>query len=284
MKARLLFSHVLSPLHAGIGQGVGVIDLPIAREKATGVPYLPASSLKGVLRDACTDEDESKQIFGASDHAGSAQFSDLRLLLLPVRSLSGTFAWVTSPYLLHRLVRDLQSIQETTGNIEPLPSVPSAEMTETGCLVSDNGCQVTVENKVVLEDVDLSAAPHDSVRQWAEWIGARVFPENKAWQEMLAARLTVVNDNVMDFLLETATELSARIRLQEDTKTVGEGPWYEEALPTETILVGLVLATPVKASVDEVFATISLLTKKPLQFGGKATVGRGLCRLQMLEI
>ena len=49
----LSFVHALSPLHAGTGQGAGIIDLPIAREKATGLPYLPGSSLKGTLRARC---------------------------------------------------------------------------------------------------------------------------------------------------------------------------------------------------------------------------------------
>ena len=31
MKAQLTFIHTLSALHAGVGQGAGVIDLPIAR-------------------------------------------------------------------------------------------------------------------------------------------------------------------------------------------------------------------------------------------------------------
>src|ERR1051326_4223823 len=103
MNAQLLFIHALSPLHAGTGQGVGVIDLPIARETATGLPYLPGSSIKGTLRDSGEiNEDERQVIFGppteyAGDNAGSAQFADARLLLLPVRSLAGTFAWVTSP-------------------------------------------------------------------------------------------------------------------------------------------------------------------------------------------
>ncbi|NTV66007.1 MAG: type III-B CRISPR module RAMP protein Cmr4, partial [Oscillochloris sp.] len=37
MTTHMLFTHALSPLHPGTGQGVGVIDLPIAREKATGL-------------------------------------------------------------------------------------------------------------------------------------------------------------------------------------------------------------------------------------------------------
>ena len=46
MLTKLLFIHALSPLHAGTGQGVGIIDQPIAREKATGIPFLPGSSSK----------------------------------------------------------------------------------------------------------------------------------------------------------------------------------------------------------------------------------------------
>src|SRR5712692_8487119 len=114
--ARLTFVHALSPLHAGTGQGAGIIDLPIAREKATGLPYLPGSSLKGTLRAQCNPKDQKcRQVFGPDTeglqtenaHASSVQFSDQRLLLLPVRSLAGVFAWVTSPSVLRRLLRDI---------------------------------------------------------------------------------------------------------------------------------------------------------------------------------
>ena len=112
MQARMLFLHALSPLHVGTGQGVGVIDLPVAREKGTGIPIVPGSSLKGVLRCLVEDDTLRKKVFGpdtsaAHEHAGSVQFGDLHLLFLPVRSLRGTFAWVTSPFLLQRFARDL---------------------------------------------------------------------------------------------------------------------------------------------------------------------------------
>jgi len=96
-----------------------------------------------------------------------------------------------------------------------------------------------------------------------------------------------VHDDVLNFLLDTATEITARIKLQDDKKTVQKGGlWYEEALPTETVLVGLVVATRVaasKATPNEVFTTVDSLLTKPLQFGGKATVGRGVCKLHMKE-
>lgn len=284
MNARLYFIHALSPLHAGTGQGVGAIDLPVAREKATGLPYLPGSSLKGVLRDRCTDP-RKIAVFGpetdnASDHAGSAQFSDARLLLLPIRSLAGTFAWATSPYVLRRFLRDARDAQA-----EGVPAaIPTpAKMDE--CRVAQTGCQIQIASKpsrVYLEDLDLTPAVDEAVDAWAAWLGPRLFPGDAAWQEMLKGRLCIVHDDTFTFLLDTATEITARIKLQEDKKTVQKGGlWYEEALPTETVLCGLIVATPVKATEEDVFNVLSALASQTMQMGGKATVGRGLCRLQI---
>src|SRR5437899_12957174 len=147
MTAQLTFVHALSPLHAGIGQGAGAIDLPIAREKATGLPFLPGSSLKGALRALCEDPIMRTKVFGPdtaasdpnSDYASSIQFSDQRLLLLPIRSLAGTFAWVTSPYVLRRLVRDLQDFQ-----LSPVPpAIPDPKEME--CFIAQNKSKITLD-------------------------------------------------------------------------------------------------------------------------------------------
>jgi CRISPR-associated protein Cmr4 len=281
MKSRLVFIHALSPLHAGTGQGVGVIDLPVAREKATGLPYLAGSSLKGVLRDVCDDRKTRSGVFGpdpdsASEHASSAAFSDLRLLLLPVRSVVGTFAWVTSPYVLLRFLRDVESVDIAS----PTAKVPEPAIDH--CFISNNGSVIAQGNRVLLEDLDLVAEPSIAASQWAEWMGRQVFEDYPVWQRMLVQRLCIVSDDVLSFLLDTATEVFSRIRLEQDSKTVAKGGlWYEEALPAETVLSGIVAASPVKASPEQVFATLEQLTRKPLQLGGKATVGRGLCRVKI---
>ncbi|HIE12025.1 MAG TPA: type III-B CRISPR module RAMP protein Cmr4 [Desulfotomaculum sp.] len=285
MEARLLFVHAFSPLHAGTGQAAGVIDLPVAREKATGLPYLPGSSLKGVLREACRDKDLQKKIFGpdtteASEHAGSVQISDQRLLALPVRSLKATFAWVTSPYVLHRLLRDAACVAAAA----PPPDVPEPASTAS-CLVSDGVSAIVQRDQVILEDLDLKASSDKKTKAWADWIQGQVFTDDPAWGRFFADRFCVLHDEVLSFLVETATEITARIRLREDAKTVEQGGlWYEEALPAETILSGLVVATPVdkvKIGTQEVFQKLTELINKPLQLGGKATVGRGLCRLRL---
>lgn len=289
MTAQLTFVHALSPLHAGIGQGAGVIDLPIAREKSTGIPFLPGSSLKGALRSRCGDGEMCKQIFGpaadgnaSNDYASSIQFSDQRLLLLPVRSLAGTFAWVTSPYVLRRFVRDVQDVKLDAPPVIPQPQDYNQ------CFIAGNTSKITMSQggKVVLEDLDLTPQNED-ITAWATWIGPKLFTE-QAWQTMLNQRLCIIHDDLFNFLIDTALEITTRIKLKDDTKTVDTvtgGLWYEEALPTETVLYGLALATPTSAakiSSQEVFEELKKLTNSAVQLGGKATVGRGVCRVQMI--
>jgi CRISPR-associated protein Cmr4 len=272
----LTFIHALSPLHAGTGQGVGVIDLPIAREKATNLPYLPGSTLKGSMRDECGDITLQEQIFGPekpdsdSAYAGSAIFTDQRLLCLPVRSLLGTFAWVTSPFILERFKRDAENI-----NIKNLPNItePANEQT---CLVLSEGCKLKHGQKVILEDLDLNVQDGANADDWANWLAPKIFAD-VTWQANFRQRFCIVSDNVMSFLAETATEVTARNVLSENKTS--NNLWYEESLPSETILSGLLVAVHVKATSDEVFKTIKKLTAKPIQLGGSMTVGRGLCQV-----
>lgn len=50
MKTKPFFIKVLTPLHAGSGSDLGVVDLPIQREAHTSFPKIEASSLKGSIR------------------------------------------------------------------------------------------------------------------------------------------------------------------------------------------------------------------------------------------
>ncbi|SRR5258708_2669513 len=289
MNAQLTFVHALSPLHAGTGQGVGVIDLPIAREKATGLPFLPGSSLKGALRARC-EGDNCVKVFGSEttddNNASAAQFSDQRLLLLPIRSLAGTFAWATSPYVLQRFVRDLQDTEITPPasiTFELPGDLPPDQRTK-HCFVSNERSKIVLTNsQVFLEDLDLTSHTSQDAANWGNWIGKQVFPDEPTWQAMVTDRICIVHDDILTFLLDTATEITARIKMQANSKTVQSGGlWYEEALPTETILSGLVLAIPSeKIDTEEVFEVLNELTDKTIQLGGKATVGRGLCHVQL---
>jgi CRISPR-associated protein Cmr4 len=304
MNAKLLFVHALSSLHPGAGQGAGVIDLPVAREMATNVPYLPGSSLKGVLRDRYTANNgdnifgpEAGSITDANARAGAVIFSDQRLLLLPVRSLAGTMAWVTSPFILQRFRRDCLNLGLTPpddtfpGGLASLARArvvgprqadgQTLEASELVVTLKDKGGNDV--KKVILEDLDLEARVYKSVNNWAEWLKTRLFRQDAEWQELFARRFCIVHDDVFSFLLETATEVIPRNQLDRNNKT-SKNLWYEEALPAESILVGLVMAQQVGEdglTPDSVLTEIAGLTTEPVQLGGHSTIGRGLCRLVM---
>ncbi len=280
MKSKLLFLHTLSSLHAGTGQSVGAIDLSIAREKSTGIPFLPGSSIKGVLRDTAEDilqKDMTVKVFGPpSDagelHSGSVSFGDARVLFLPVRSLAGTFAYVTSPFLLERASRDMEAV-----GLGKLPSINIPEIQH--CLTPCDS-MLALGEKVFFEELDFTRRKHPDVEKIAEALGKHILSESQ-----LVKRLCIVHDDVMSFLFEQATEVRTRIRLEEETKVVKQGAlWSEESLPSETVLLSFVTFFPPKVTklkVHDVVQKVESLLKTPLQFGGNATVGQGLCTLSM---
>lgn len=274
MKTKPFLLHALSPLHAGTGHAADVIDLPIARMKATGIPFVPGSSIKGVLRDArrASDREKTEAVFGPSDdpaaHAGALVVGDARLLALPVRSFRGTFAWTTSPLLLTLAKRDLE---------EANLSIPI--ITGRGAQLAPKSCCVH-QSRLYLEDLDLPATESKEATVWAQ----RLTPLASPGDDIFTKRFAVVDDDTMTFLWETATQVDARVRLDEKTRTVAPGAlWIEESLPPESLLIGVLAADRsrrrhVDMTPDDVL-NFALPGEEVHQLGGKATTGRGRCRI-----
>ena len=274
MMTKSFLLHALSPLHAGTGHAADVIDLPTARMKATGIPFVPGSSIKGVLRDArrAGDRERTEAVFGPSDdpaaHAGALVVGDARLLALPVRSFRGTFAWTTSPLLLTLAKRDLDEV-----------SLPIPSITGRGAQLARESCCLH-QGRLYLEDLDLPATESNEATVWAQ----RLAPLASPGDDIFTKRFAVVDDDTMAFLWETATQVDARVRLDEKTRTVAPGAlWLEESLPPESLLIGLLAADRsrrrgVNMTPDDVLG-FALANEEVHQLGGKATTGRGRCRI-----
>lgn len=274
MKTRPFLLHALSPLHAGTGYAADVIDLPTARVRATGIPFVPGSSIKGVLRDArrTFDHNKTEAVFGPSDdpaaHAGALVVGDARLLALPVRSFRGTFAWTTSPLLLTLAKRDIGD-----------PKLPIPTITDLGARLAKGSCCIH-NDRLYLEDLDLPATVSDEATIWARKLVQLAFPGD----DIFTKRFAIVDDDTMAFLWDTSTQVDARIRLDEETRTVVYGAlWLEESLPPETLLIGLFAADRsrrpgVTMTPDDVLS-FALPCEEVHQLGGKATTGHGRCRI-----
>ncbi len=291
-----MYLHAISPVHTGTGQAVDVIDLPVAREMTTGWPYVPGSSIRGVLRGLCRPPDtapaEEKELFirafgpeTTDDDGGSAGellFGDGRLLCLPVRSLFGTFAWVTCPLALDRYRRDHAASNLTA------PSDAGLSSLQDDAIVVGKNQRIADAGTVYLEDLDLHMSDDEAAtgaaETLAEHIAAGVFDDDR-WRDHFMARFGLVSDTTFSFLSETATEVTARIRLDEKTKTVAERQlWYEEAIPTESIFSTPLLAMPRNGGeAKPLFDLVATPLAEPVQIGGHAGIGRGLVRVSLTE-
>jgi len=297
MPNRRYWIHALTPVHVGVGLGSGFIDLPVMREKITGWPLIPGSAVKGVRADQfaslnpkpANHEEIRVAAFGQADessyddqaNSGALVFTDARLVCLPVRSYYGTFAWLTSPLALKRLKRDAD------GASLALADGPDATVDEGNALVPQGAASALVEKtlksagKIYLEDLDLTPAESPEAATWADRIACQIFSGDSAWQAEFRKRFVIVPDNTFNFFCETGCEVNARVRIDSDKKTVARGAlWYEESLPAESILSGLVWCDRVFHSTVTADVLVNTLCTHDLalQIGGKATVGKGRVR------
>lgn len=297
---RLMTLHALTFLHPGTGQTTGVVDLPVQREVHTGFPMIASSGLKGALRERAEGEwdrasEKVYSIFGPkeSDAAGALAITDARILALPVRSLQKVFVWVTCPMVIGRLQRDLNlaGIVLQAGN--PLQNVDlSGPAQQT---ISDDQALIptdTLTGSLLLEELKFSVTQNNTqADSAAKAITALVHKEDGFDNK----RFALISNENFSYLARHATQVSARIALNEKKTTTGDGGnlWYEETLPPETLLYALLLANkpryklndnppPSIATEQQVITEVdTLLNKQCLQVGGNETVGQGWCSVKL---
>jgi CRISPR-associated protein Cmr4 len=281
----------------GTGTTISFVDLPIAREKHTGYPIMPASGIKGVIRDFARrqwkdDEKKVELIFGPEekpeDFASCLTFTDGRILLLPVRSLKGIFAWVTSPFILKRLAKDV-AIADSGSNL-PLEEL---QISDEDVLVCSNS-KIVFRGKVVLEDYELNAKEDAStIADTLYSLLMKGFSSSSisSLLSTLAEKFAIVSDDAFSEISTAAMEIATRIKIDHTKGTVEEGALFtEEAVPSESIFYNLALFTKpniesekLKSAEDVMKEIKELLKGNPLiQFGGDATLGRGLARIGLV--
>lgn len=266
MKTQLWFLHALTPLHVGVGSAsAGIVDLPIAREKATGWPLVPASGFKGTLK-GLYDGPDAERLFGKPESGGALAFSDARLVALPVRSYAGTFAFCASALLLNRLARDCRVLDV---DFPPETTAPGDDE-----VLLATGSKLDWQDKVILGDLDFKAQKSEATGALAQELARRVF-DSPDERTLFVERFAIVPDDAFDFLCESATEIVARISLEAETKNVKPGGlWYEETVPAEAVFA-------LFGRGDEAdLAALKTFDGQTMQLGGDASIGRGLCRLK----
>lgn len=302
-KGAIIFLYTLTPLHAGAGQELGFVDLPLQRERITGFPIIQASEIKGKLRSLAVlrpeqDDDWNKKVlvtFGpekerASEHAGCISISDARVILFPVRSLKGVFGWVTCEQVLMRFRRDMGLIGEKYDFLEDFAlSIGKVAVSEDSVL--------TLNDKVVFEQFTFSVEKdyQAEVKSLADKLRT-CFPKDALPYPInnLSHRIAILPDDSFRYFVQYATEVVSRTALDTKTKVVKQGAlWNEEYLPSETLLYALCLASKPRAPKESLPSSWKTNDKGPsaadvmefvkefahgryFQLGGDETVGKGM--------
>ena len=278
----LLALYAQTNIHAGTGQNtVSSIDLPIQREAHTGYPCVYGSATKGALRakfDADSDKTTTNRLFGSettgdNGNAGCLAITDARLLLLPVRSLTSHFKWVTCPALLTRFAQDMARMGKKTPSVIEVQGETAVVHTSAA-----QGDLYLEEYRLTTQSKDLSA--------WIDSLAQLMPSESKT---ALEAQLTLVSDDLFAFLAQNSTPVHAHNKLTENKTVDGGSLWWEESLPSDTLLYTCIHAfngrekdKPVKAEVN-LTAFQQIFNDNPyLQIGGNETVGMGFCLAKCL--
>jgi len=281
-------------VHPGSGQTDGAIDLRVAREVITGYPFVPGSAMKGALKSHCVDngllDDKGREdMFGRMEAAGQILVSDARLLLLPVRSLSKAFFWITCPLMLERLSRDRQRLGLDSAKLEEaLATMPIADLDGQAddntefllCSGAEAGHRVFLEERLLtvagalpgwtskkdpgpVVQAILDLIPHDGTRR------------------RLGDQLAIVSDHMFGWFARNGLPVQARNALDDTTKA-SESLWYEETLAPDTLMYATL--SPRGGAVDAFVAVKQALTSiRYLQVGGNETIGQGWMATQWCE-
>ncbi|MBF0201033.1 MAG: type III-B CRISPR module RAMP protein Cmr4 [Desulfamplus sp.] len=307
--------YAVSPVHAGSGSSMGVVDLPIQRERHTNWPHIQSSGVKGAMRhhfeafkENITDRGENLQldlitemIFGTEDFRGEGTLpgaiavSDAKIAAFPIRSSKSPFVWITCPAVLKRMERDLKMIgksgedktadgkspdQDSQG--KPLNSRDSStvipDIKDDEALVIKGGTLMKPQARILLEDYEVIISEKS-----CKLPGSVETILNKA------DNLLLVSDQTFNYGVSHCTEIRTQIKIDEKSGTTVDGSLrYEEVLPSDTLMYVILFYGPTRDARTTIPADTLIsymkesVIRSHIQMGGDETLGYGLFEIEWM--
>lgn len=246
----------ITHLHAGIGRGGELVDLPIQRDEF-GYPCVYSSSLKGALKTALLsaysslkDRNKAKEavklLLGSEPEEGetfesSIAILDAYLLAIPVRSLKGVYSYVTSPHLLKLFAERCSLLQafrspKESGSPTGLCESLKKDINELASLKGMNAACVNSCDAIKINELGEKALLAEEFQVSIEEKGLEGL-RSIVSKLKLEKPLLVVSDDISRDIIERSLIRPRRIRLERGIKKVTEGAlWTEEYLPRKSIL------------------------------------------------
>lgn len=309
-KIQPFFLIAVTPAHVGSGSELGLVDLPLQREKTTGYPKIEASSLKGCIREAfensiATEKKEPNSsennkineeivdiIFGPEDSdesfASAVIFTDAKILFFPVKSLKGTFAWITCPFVLKRFENEIKDIYKNEKFKLDEIVVNS---------INEKSSNILNGDKIVLEEYTFQVTKkNDLLNNLTNLIN------DCSVNDKIKKDIVVLSDDDFKHFVLTSTEVITRTKIDNITGTVKSGSlWTEEYLPAYTIMYAFAFETKIHLTKEKLeefnkksqkklnetnnndFINTIFSKNKIIQIGGNRTIGKGFFKINLLN-
>ncbi|GBC75556.1 hypothetical protein HRbin06_00874 [archaeon HR06] len=234
------------------------------------------------------NRDLEKLIFGpeseeASEYASSIVLTDANILLMPVRSLYGIFAYVTTNFLLNKAKLHFSLLNKDKIIDEIIKLSKGKNLASDDLVVNPKDkCTVNLlENEIKVE-----------INKEIQKMFEKILPKNKLPIDIdneILKRIVILSDEYSD-IIKRATILTTRIKVKYETKTVETGAlWTEEYLPELTIMHNLILATKPRKTNGEINDAEGVIKKLTgglggsedefnIILGGDETIGKGIVK------
>ena len=317
MKPHLFTIFTRTPLHVGAGSSVGAVDQPIVRERHTRFPVIPGSSLKGVLADLFmkVGEDVEKKerkdkndkvvgydyvrikdgiawrLFGDNSNengnssSGSLLVGESKLLVFPIRSAKGCFAYATCPLALERFKRD-------TGIDFAVSAVPD---NKTAVVSEDSILKFKASTNVVFEEYPLDAKvdQDEKIKNLAAVLDK--LSDDPAWKNTdgpesrnsVLRQLAVISNELFQYFVENNCEIANHNVIDDGTGVV-KNFFNQENVPSETMFYCTLHFKELDkfSEVDQKKTLTDRLSleKNLLQIGADLTTGLGWCSVKLPEL
>lgn len=277
----------LTSLHAGSGNDLGVVDLPIQREKHTSFPKIESSSLKGSLREALESTPLNKKLEVSKDLLSNL----LDKQEIDVKDLAKLNYMTALQYVFgyddDGLDKDVKNHFENTefaGAINftdarilffPIKSarnvfayatcpyvlqrfkadakIAGKEIDLKDFNVADGNAVVPKDSKllvngsVILEEYTFSANVDDKLKD--------EFAKIKISDEIIN-RLVILSDNDFKDFVNLSTEVITRTKINNSTGTVQQGALFnEEYLPAESVLYFIAIANNIFSNKKDILVS-----------------------------
>ena len=315
--ASIAIMYAVTPCHAGSGSALGVVDLPIQREKHTNWPMIQASGVKGAFR---ANFDRFAQNNLQSEKIGEGQRKDFELLTQRIfgtdsysyhdekdkdennkpkkklvdggpsfaGSLSVSDAKIlaypmrsnVSPFVwitCPAVLKRLSRDLEIAGKTGFDASAFSKAITGENDAVILCGKESIKDKNILLEDFEVTLKDTS-------------IPEFDKIKDYFkdAERLLLVSDEVFKYGVTDCTQIMAQIKIEAETGTTKDGSLrYQEELPSDTIMYTVVHWGASKNSAEEKLQADTIkkfiteeVIKSHIQIAGDETCGRGIFQLE----